>query len=41
MLPAPMLRRFIMGFEKTGKRGGITPWGAASRPWDNATASLS
>ncbi len=36
-----MLRRFIIGLENTGNRGGITPCGAASSPCDNATASLS
>ena len=38
---AKLLFRFIIGLENTGKDGGITPCGAASRSCDNATASLS
>src|SRR5262245_62341852 len=29
----PMPFRFMMGFENTGKHGGVVPCGPASRPW--------
>jgi len=40
-LPAPRPRKFMMGLEKTGKRGGMVPCGPAARPWLSATCSLS
>src|SRR5262249_26181639 len=40
-LAIPMPLRLVIGLENTGKRGGGTPRGPASRPWLNAIAALS
>jgi hypothetical protein len=40
-LAIPMPLRLVIGLENTGKRGGGTPCGPASRPWLNAIAILS
>src|SRR5919109_2185181 len=40
-LPTPMPRKLVMGFENTGKLGGMTPCGPAGSPCERATCNLS
>ena len=40
-LPAPRPRKFMIGLENTGNRGGMVPCGPAASPWLSATCSLS